>query len=116
MGDVGAQGAAQAGDIGRSGHNSVVCGSDPVARFRAEERDPEAEAGRRASEVLVDVAEPAASRRAVDRAVVLGVEIMEHADGEEYDESDDRGPFHTAQIIPWLANFVNGPLASGAGS
>jgi len=48
----------------------------------------------------VDVAELAAPRRAVHRAVVLGKEKMEHADGEEYDESDDRGLFHAPEIIP----------------
>jgi hypothetical protein len=64
--------------------------------------------------MLVDVAEPAASRRAVHRAVVLGVEIMEHADGEEYDESDDRGLFHSFEIIPRPADFVNGKTGRSA--
>ena len=100
MGDVGAQGSPQAGRIGRNAHDTKVRGTDKVVRFRAEERSPEAKADRCAPVVLVDVAEPAASRRAVHRAVVLGVEIMEHADGEEYDESDDRGLFHASEIIP----------------
>jgi hypothetical protein len=34
---------------------------------------------------------------------------MEHADGEKYDESDDRGLFHSAQIIPRPAGAVNPP-------
>jgi hypothetical protein len=114
VGDVGAKRGAQAGRSGRSPNNPEVHSTDEVVRFRAEERAPEAEAGRRAPVVLVDVAEMAAPRRAVDGAVVLGVEKVEHTDGEEYDESDDRGLFHSFEIIPRPADFVNGKTGRSA--
>jgi hypothetical protein len=50
----------------------------------------------------------------VDGAVVLGVEKVEHTDGEEYDESDDRGFFHAPKIIPRPADFVNGKTCPSA--
>jgi hypothetical protein len=46
--------------------------------------------------------------------VVLGIEKVEHADGEEYGESDDRGLFHAYKIIPRPADFVNGKTCPAA--
>jgi hypothetical protein len=113
MSYVGAQGGPQAARFSRGAHDPEVQGAGEVVRFRAEKRAPEAEAGRRAPVMLVDVAESAASRRAVHRAVVLGVEKMEHADCEEYDESDDHGLFHSVEIIPRAAGAVNPPAGAG---
>ena len=54
----------------------------------------------------VDVPEPAVLRRAVDRAVVRGIEEMDH-DGQE-GQGDDQGrdPSHAATIIPRPAPSV----------
>ena len=75
--------------------------SAELRRLRAEEGGPEAETGRRVAVVWMRVAHPAAFQRAVDGAVILGKEIMEHANGENDDERDDGGPFHRKEIIPY---------------
>jgi hypothetical protein len=114
VGDVGAQRRAQPEGSGRGHPKLEFAGPDDVVVFGAKESGPEAKTGRRVAVVLVDVAEPSGSRRAVHRAVVLGVKIVEHADCEKYDERDDHGLFHEEKIIPRPADFVNGRTGRSA--
>jgi len=50
--------------------------------------------------MLMDVTESAAFGGAMDGAVVLGVEKVEHAHGEDDDNGEGRGFFHVLKIIP----------------
>jgi hypothetical protein len=55
----------------------------------------------------MDVAEPPASRGAVDGAVVFGVVKMDQAGRENDHESEDSGLFHILAIIPLPPGRVN---------
>lgn len=116
MGDVGGQRTARANRAGLLRHELKVRGPGEFVRFRAEKRAPEAETGRRGGVMVVDVSELPAFRRAVDGAVVLRIEIVEHADGENDGEGEDRGLFHASQIIPRSADFVNAPREPDLGA
>ena len=107
MGDVRAQGSTQAALAGRDRHDPEVRGSDPVIGFGAEKQVQETEAGRRIPVIMVEVAEPAAGRGQADGTMVLAIEIMEHAGGEDEENDDDHGLFHSFEIIPRPAAFVN---------
>lgn len=109
MGDVGAKGGKQAVLAGRGKHDQEFRGPDPVIGFRAEKPAQETKTGRCVSVVMVDVAEPAIGRGEADGAMVLAIKIMDHGDGEEKDERDDHGFFHTLRIIPRPAGAVNSP-------
>jgi hypothetical protein len=65
-----------------------------IVGLGAGERGPEAKADRSAAVVGMGVDQSAAAGGAVDRAMVLFEIEMEHADGEKYDESEDRALFH----------------------
>ena len=55
---------------------------------------------RRVSMVMVHVAERAAGRGDADGAVVLSIEIMEHAGGKDEDKDDENSPFHQRPHYP----------------
>jgi hypothetical protein len=56
--------------------------------------------------VGMDVAEMAAAGRAVDRAMVLGIEKVDHADRENDGQPERCDSFHPGQIIPYRKEGV----------
>ncbi|MCK7476654.1 MAG: hypothetical protein M0C28_03150 [Candidatus Moduliflexus flocculans] len=73
-------------------------------------RGPEAETGLAGRGDADGRGRPAAAvRGTVDGAVVLGEEIVEHAEREDDGERQDRDPFHINKIIPRMPGAVNKP-------
>jgi hypothetical protein len=82
-------------------------GRAEIDRLRAEHRSPEAETSVPGRVMGMDVADLPAVRGAVDGAVVLGVIEVEHAEGEDDGERQDRGLSHIGEIIPRMPGTVN---------